>query len=49
MAGIALLYGFCYLSAVVDIKNRCGGLVHYFQLERFYWLYPSGWYLEFVF
>lgn len=48
LAGIALLYGFCHLSAVVDIKNRCGGFLHYFQLERFYWLYPAGWYLEFA-
>lgn len=48
LAGIAFLYGFCHLSAVVDIKNRCGGFLHYFQLERFYWLYPAGWYLEFV-
>lgn len=48
LAGIALIYGFCHLPVVVDIKNRCSGFLHYFQLERFYWLYPAGWYLEFV-
>lgn len=48
LAGIALLYGFCKSSPVVDFKNRCGGFLHYFQMERFYWLYPAGWYLEFV-
>lgn len=48
LAGIALLYGICHLPPVVDFKNRCNGFLRYFQLERFYWLYPSGWYLEFA-
>lgn len=48
LAGIALLYGVCHLPAVVNFKNSCSGFLRYFQLERFYWLYPSGWYLEFV-
>ena len=48
LAGIALLYGICHLPVVVNFKNSCSGFLRYFQLERFYWLYPAGWYLEFV-
>lgn len=44
--GIALLYGFCKWQPVVDLKNSLKGFLHYFQMERFYWLYPTGWYLE---
>ncbi|MCM1305042.1 MAG: DUF6044 family protein [Butyrivibrio sp.] len=46
LAGIALLYGVCHLPLVVDFKNSRSGFLRYFQLERFYWLYPAGWYLE---
>lgn len=48
LAGTALLYGACHLPPVVDFKNHCSGFLRYFQLERFYWLYPAGWYLEFA-
>ncbi len=48
LAGIAILYGICHLPFVVDFKNSCNGFLRYFQLERFYWLYPAGWYLEFA-
>lgn len=48
LAGIAILYGICHLPLVVDYKNGCSGFLRYFQLERFYWLYPAGWYLEFA-
>ncbi|MCM1541495.1 MAG: DUF6044 family protein [Blautia sp.] len=48
LAGIALLYGCCLSSPVAEWKNGCSGFLRYFQLERYYWLYPSGWYLEFV-
>ena len=48
LAGIAILYGICHLPLVVDFKNSCSGFLRYFQLERFYWLYPAGWYLEFA-
>lgn len=48
LAGIAILYGVCHLPFVVDFKNSCSGFLRYFQLERFYWLYPAGWYLEFA-
>ena len=46
--GIAVFYGICLSPAVVDFKNGCSGFLRYFQLERFYWLYPAGWYLEFA-
>lgn len=46
LAGIALLYGFCRLQPVVDFRNGLSGFLHYFQIERFYWLCPAGWYLE---
>ena len=48
LAGIAVLYAFCKWDPVVEFKNSCSGFMHYFQLERFYWLYPAGWYLEFA-
>lgn len=44
--GIALVYGICKWQPVVDVKNDLHGFLHYFQLERFYWIYPAGWYLE---
>lgn len=46
LAGIAVFYGVCRSAPVVGFKNRCGGFLHYFQADRFYWLYPAGWYLE---
>lgn len=48
LAGTALLYGLCLSPAVAEFKNNCSGFLRYFQLERFYWLYPAGWYLEFA-
>ena len=48
LIGIALLYGFFRSSLVADWKNSVDGFLHYFQMERFYWLYPAGWYLEFA-
>lgn len=48
LGGIALLYGVCMSPVAVDFKNSCSGFLRYFQLERFYWLYPAGWYLEFT-
>lgn len=47
LTGIAILYGICNWQPVADIKNNCSGFLRYFQPERFYWLYPAGWYLEF--
>lgn len=49
MAGlvlIAVFYGVCKSQAVVAWKNGVSGFLHYFQAERFYWIYPAGWYLE---
>lgn len=45
---VALFYGICRWQPVVDIKNNLHGFLHYFQMERFYWIYPAGWYLEFA-
>lgn len=46
--GIALFYGICKSQPVTDLKNSLHGFLHYFQMERFYWIYPAGWYLEMV-
>lgn len=45
---IAVFYGICKSGPVTDWKNSVTGFMHYFQMERFYWLYPAGWYLEFA-
>ena len=45
---VALFYGICRWQPVVDLKNNLHGFLHYFQMERFYWIYPAGWYLEFA-
>ena len=45
---IAVFYGICKSEPVVEWKNGITGFLHYFQMERFYWLYPAGWYLEFA-
>lgn len=45
---IAVFYGICKWQPVVDMKNGLHGFLHYFQIERFYWIYPAGWYLEFA-
>mgnify|MGYP004713472125 CR=1 FL=1 len=36
------------MTVVVDFKNSVTGFLHYFQIHRFYWLYPADWYLEFA-
>ena len=46
LAGIALLFGICRSQWVVDLKNRMSGFLRYFQIERYYWLYPALWYLD---
>lgn len=48
LAGIAVFYGVCKSEPVVAWKNDMSGFCHYFQIERYYWLYPAGWYLEFA-
>lgn len=48
LVGIALLYGFCKSTWMVNWKNSMSGFGRYFQLERYYWMYPTGWYLEFI-
>lgn len=46
LLAVALFYGFCALEPVVAWKNRISGFLHYFQMDRLYWFYPAGWYLE---
>lgn len=41
---IALFYAFWSYSPVVDIRNKIGGIFAYFQIDRFYWLYPCLWF-----
>lgn len=48
LIAIALFYALCHTVAVTELKNSMTGFLHYFQIERFYWLYPAGWYLEFA-
>lgn len=48
LALIAVFYGVCKSAPVTAWKNSVTGFLHYFQMERVYWLYPAGWYLEFV-
>ena len=48
LVAIALFYGLCKSQLIVDLKNSSDGFLRYFQAERFYWLYPAGWYLEFA-
>lgn len=45
---IAVFYGICNWEPFVEWKNSARGFLHYFQAERFYWLYPAGWCLEFI-
>lgn len=48
LIGIALFYAGCHSAVVVFWKNNITGFLHYFQIDRFYWLYPALWYLEFA-
>ncbi|MDL2301818.1 DUF6044 family protein [Lachnospiraceae bacterium OttesenSCG-928-D06] len=43
---ITCLYGLCRSVFVVDLKNSMSGFLRYFQMERYYFLYPTLWYLE---
>ena len=48
LIGVAVFYGVCKSELVVSWKNGLTGFLRYFQAERFYWIYPAGWYLEFA-
>lgn len=48
LLGIAVLFGICRSQWIADWKNGQTGFFRYFQLERYYWLYPALWYLDFV-
>ncbi len=47
LAAIAVFYGICKSPFIVELKNRTDGILHSFQADRFYWLYPALWYMEF--
>lgn len=42
---IALFFAFFHCHAVVGFRNEVGGIIKYFQMDRFYWFYPTIWYL----
>lgn len=44
---IAVLFGFCRSEWMITLRSNMKGVLKYFQVERFYWIYPAGWYLEF--
>ncbi|MCM1100303.1 MAG: DUF6044 family protein [Clostridium sp.] len=48
LALIAVFYGICRSEVAAAWKNGMSGFLRYFQAERFYWIYPAGWYLEFA-
>ncbi len=48
LAGIALMFGIFRSRWVADLKNQMSGFLRYFQMERYYWLYPALWYLDFA-
>lgn len=43
---IAVFYGISRSETVALWKNGVTGFFRYFQIERYYWLYPSLWYGE---
>ncbi|MGN0413293.1 MAG: DUF6044 family protein [Lachnospiraceae bacterium] len=43
---VALFYGFCQSSIVVDFRNSVTGFLHYFSAYRVYWIYPTSWYVS---
>lgn len=42
---IAVFFAFFHCHAVVAFRNETGGMIKYFQVDRFYWFYPVIWYL----
>ena len=46
LIGISLFYAFTKWEPFVVFKNANDGILHYFAIERFYWLSPCLWYLE---
>lgn len=43
---IAVFFGICKTEMITEWKNTQTGFLRYFQIERFYWLYPAGWFIE---
>lgn len=46
LVATALFYGVCKSDAAAAFRNQMSGFLHSFQIDRFYWFYPAGWYLE---
>lgn len=46
--GIAVFYSFCKTEIVADWRNSVHGFLRYFQIERIYFISPSGWYILFA-
>lgn len=42
---IAVFFAVFHCHVVVVIRNKMGGMMKYFQVDRFYWFYPAIWYL----
>ena len=42
---IALFFALFHCHTIVAFRNRTGGIIKYFQIDRFYWFYPTIWYL----
>lgn len=42
---IAVFFALCHCYAIVSLRNRIGGVIKYFQIDRLYWFYPIIWYL----
>ena len=48
LAGTAVFCGVCKTAPVTAWKNSTTSFFRYFQIQRYYWLYPAGWYLVFA-
>lgn len=46
---ITLFYAIYKWEPIVDFRNQLGGVFVEFQADRFYWMYPSCWFLVLAF
>lgn len=42
---IAVSFSLFHCHAIAGFRNGTGGIIKYFQIDRFYWFYPTIWYL----
>lgn len=42
---IAVFFALFHCYTIVSLRNKIGGIIKYFQIDRFYWFYPIIWYL----